>query len=332
MPKFKSMQLDLWFPLSSAGGVNQIQYIDISQSLSLVNRVALRQGLQIAVKGIELVSAGTTQVVISKFTNDWCTLNAWEMAFHNWNEQQKSSAEEAGKESVVAKYRDFKIFFNEAHATAGVSANLIPANFLLTGGGSTVYDWDASEFVLPNQPSGTSVEVFGHMYGADDAATPGASSTCGLIQAYAENRARPQSVDPNIVDMAADETLFGAMIDVGEDTDDIIANWTHHNNIPPYLIDQHTPFEFYPGGSSGQGGGNTEATSGIIHAVLSTTAGTERTVGGAFARGGLFNCGLIKVHSLITTPPPEGYTNMLRVTVEAGELKGIMARPMQEAN
>ncbi len=332
MPKFKSMQLDLWFPLASAGGVNQIQYIDISQSLSLVNRVALRQGLQIAVKGIELVSAGTTQVVISKFANDWCTLNAWEMAFRNWNQQQTDSAEESGKESTRAKYRDFKIFFNEAHSAAGAAANLIPANFLLTGGGTTHYEWDMSQFVLPNQPSGTSVEVLGHMYGADDAATPGASNTCGLIQAYAENRARPQSMDPNFVDIPAEDTLFGAMIDVGEDTTDIITNWQDNNHVPPYLIDEMSAFEFYPGGSSGQGGGNTEATSGVFHAVLSTTAGTERTVGGAFARGGLFNCGLIKVHTLTTVPPPEGFTNLLRVTVEAGELKGIMARPMQEAN
>ncbi len=331
MARVKSMQLDLWFPLSN-DVVNKIEYIDLAQSLSLVNRVALRQGLQIGVKGIELISAGTTQVSIGKFTNDWCTLNAWEMAFHNWNEQQKTAADESSKESTKAKYRDFKIFFNEAHATAGASANLIPANFLLTGGGTTHYEWDMSQFVLPNEPSGTSVEVFGHMYGADDAATPGASSTCGLIQAYAESRARPTALDPNIVDLPAGTTLYGAMIDVGEDITDIIENWQDNNHVPPYLIDEISPFEFYPGGSSGQGGGNTEATSGILHAILSTTAGTERTVAGAFARGGLFNCGLIKVQTLVTVPPPEGYSNALRVTIEIGELKGIMARPMQEAN
>ena len=102
--------------------------IDLSQCASLMNRRFYRQGLNWAVAGFKiLTSAGVTgNVTISKLPNTWVTSNAWEKAFRAWNKQQMDAIDEAGAESAVAKFRDFKVFADVEHVSAGIAGNLLP--------------------------------------------------------------------------------------------------------------------------------------------------------------------------------------------------------------
>jgi hypothetical protein len=175
-----------------------------------------------------------------------------------------------------------------------------------------------------------------HMLGPD-AALAG-DDTVGMIEAYAESRARPHAVDPNYVD-AAFGGIFGEMFDVGDDSGDIITNYQEANNQPPYLIGDEDAQEYYPGGSfQGKGFGFTHEMSGTMVDVMSVNAGTtlnSKTIGGFTAP-----CGLLKFRLMATGVNTPGVPNAgdlpfgfwMKIVLAPGPMKGIMARPMQEVN
>jgi hypothetical protein len=103
-------------------------YIDLSQCASLVNRRFYRQGLNWAVAGFKLISGADVRALtsISKIPNTWVASNAWEKSFRAWNKQQMDAIEEAGAESALARFRDFKVFADVDHVSAGFAANLLP--------------------------------------------------------------------------------------------------------------------------------------------------------------------------------------------------------------
>lgn len=318
-------------------------YIDLAQCSSLVNRNFQRQGQQIVVESIEIgvQSGGAYEATINRLPEHWPCINAWGKTMRHWMDQQDEAAREAGLQSTEARYRDFKVHFDAAHVTAGVAANLLPSGYshdpALTGSN---IEWNMSQVVLPNAGgSAAPVEVSLHMLGADTGATPLTSTSCGVIQAYAESRSRPQRTDPNIVDVDADNTLYGAMTDVAEIVDDVITNYQEHNHVPPYLIGYDNTHEFYPGGSlTGIAWGTAYALTGTLVDILSvnalTTSNTDRT--------GLFTapCGLLKIRlnaANVSVPgvPQAGDLPCgiwMKITLAAGSSKGIMSRPMQEVN
>ena len=175
-------------------------FIDLSQSASIVNRRFYRQGLNWAVSGftVQFAGAATGNVRIETLPTTWVMSNAWQKAFSLWLKQQNEAIEEYGAESTVARFRDFKIFMDTVHVTAGFSANLIPTY----GDGSanfTAGEWEASQIVVPNvtaDASGSDVDP-AEYFCIWLASNFGPSSVSrGMIDGYQYSRSYPQSPDP----------------------------------------------------------------------------------------------------------------------------------------
>ncbi len=346
--KIKTVERDLWFNLNFDGATSvtdSMAFIDLAQCASLVNRVSLRQGMQYVVESIEFYTNGKANASVWRLPEHWPLLNAWEKTFHAWKDQQKEAAREAGLQSTTARYNDFKIFMNDDHVTAGFSGNLIPSGYTITAPATGGYEWMASQVVVPNDGGpGVAGEYYIHAVGDDK--TAGTLSK-GMVLAYAESRSRPFEDDPNIVD-APSGGLYGEMEDVGNDMSDIVTNMQDANSEPPYLIDNDTADEYYPGGVN-QGtlaiaanGFNTQLQ---LEDVISINAGfaTGSKFGTAseVVPGFVVPCGLLGIQyhaeSLADTASgplePDYFPSlMMRVTLAPGHYKGFLAQSMQEAN
>ncbi len=341
MARIQTAEKTFIFDLSEAGEsiVNRIKYFDIAQIHSLCNRLSARQGHEFVVQNIEVgcQSGGAFTASIYKLPEHWPCINAWEKTMRLWKQQQDEAADEAGLESTVARYRDFKIHFDTGHVTAGFAANLIPNGYSLTDavGTNESYEWIPSQVVIPNDTTpGNTTERLLHMLGGDNAAI-----SAGMIHAYAQSRARPQQDDPNIVD-APSGGLFGEMFDVGEDTSDIVTNFQDANQSPPYLMGEDGTEEYYPGGSF-QGIGPYDA-SGVVHPgelidVLSI--GASQNFNTDTCPGFVAPCGLVKIEYRATGVLPASPASLnyqpafwMKVTLAPGTYKGLLAQSMQEAN
>ncbi len=320
-------------------------FLDIAQVHNIVNRVFARQGRNYVVDSIEIgvQPGGSFTAAVYRLPQHWPVYNAWEKTFRHWQDQREESAREAGLESTRARYSDFKVFMDQAHAASGTSANLVPVGYATSFAvsASESYEWNASQVVLPNAGgSAAPTEVYLHMVGDDTGATPLLSTSCGMIKAYAESRSRPFATDPNIVNVPADHTLYGAMEDVAEIMDDVITNYQEHNHVPPYVIDNDTNDEFYPGGVN-QGSTNAPSTWGeglTLVDCLSTNANQNYNTDslGPFVAP----CGLLKIsfeaaNVDVTNPLNVGEFGLglwMKVKLAPGEYKGLMSQSMQEAN
>lgn len=341
MARIQTAEKTWIFDLSEAGevAVTGSKYIDIAQVHSLVNRLSARQGHEFVVQSIEIgcLGGGKFTASIYRLPEHWPCINAWEKTMRHWVAQQNEAAEDAGVESTRARYRDFKIFFDGAHATAGVVANLIPSGFNAASPATGGYAWNASEVVIPNAGApGNTAEYYLHMLGDDNGAT-----SRGMILAYAESRARPMGPDdPNIVDTPSGG-IFGQMMDVGDNLSEIIDNYQEANNQPPYVIDVDTGDEFYPGGSAQgigpiDGGGITHP--GVLVDVLSI--GATQNFNSDTCGGFVAPCGLIKIEYSATGVLPDASPDpgapplsfWMKVIMAPGEYKGLLAQSMVEAN
>ena len=319
MGKLQPAPLDISFKLS--GNTTQVsKYIDLSQCASLINRRFYRQSLDWAVTGFSLYTEGGEygSVIIEKLPDTWPCDNAYTKAYHAWREQQDVVVEESGAESAVAKFRDFKIFMDGVHASAGVSANLLPSHqgtpgvtgFLNYGaGGWPIGEWEASQIVLPNvaaDGSGSVVdpaEYTMHMVGANTVGT-----SRGIIDGYSMSRAYPQSPDPVSPDIGHWDNWMGRMTDVGKDNPEILDNATDKNDDLPYDQDS------YPGG---------DAVSDVLqHVDTHRSAVTFANHSKASLRGGVFKCGLIKCSFTIAS----GTSWYLVAHLAPGSHRGYMAK------
>lgn len=343
MRKVKNVERTFVFDLGQPGESSVKSnglYIDTMQCHSLVNRLFARQGTNVLIENLEIgcQGGGAFEATILRLPQNWSCVNAWTKSMELWRKQQDDRARESGLESTRARYRDFKIFFDSAHATAGYSSNLIPSGYYLTDGAGTTesYEWSGSEIVLPNFGApGTTVERSLHMLGDNNGTT-----SVGMIKAYAESRSRPFQTDPNIVDVPAGG-VFGSMRDVGDDTGDIITNYQDKNEKPPYLMGMDGAEEYYPGGSfQGIGPVNPSGTTypgqfvDIIAVNASQNYNTDST--GSFAAP----CGLVKIIINATGVAPQSPVDVgdapfplwCKLTLAAGHYQGIAGVPMQEAN
>ena len=206
--KMEPAVLTMTFATTTTGtGVRQRTYVDLSQAASLMNRRFYRQGINWAVAGFKVTSIQPGQVVVSKLPNTWVTSNAWEKAFRAWNKQQMEYVEQAGAESGVASFRDFKVFADTTHVDQYLAngsnlnaTNLMPVALAPTGLGVTATggEWEPSQIVVPNliaDASGSLVDPFEyllHMVGTNGHA----GISRGVLEGYADSRAYPQSPDP----------------------------------------------------------------------------------------------------------------------------------------
>lgn len=320
--KSRSSKLDsvmtLTFPLQMVSeNVSQTNFIDLSQCASLVNRRFYRQGLEWAVAGFTVHSTPgvTGNVQISKLPDTWMCDNGYTKAYHAWKTQQDDAIAEAGGESAVAKFRDFKISMSTDHVDNGFTGNLLPYGF--TAGVNTG-EWERSKIVVPNinaDASGSDVdpgEFVLHMVGVNDYAPLGAQHSRGIIEGYADSRAYPQSPDPVSPALDSDDNWMRAMFDVGNDNAEIIDNATDTNDELPY--DQVN----YPGGE-------TIVPHEQVHDIAWITA---TTVGGKTSASGTnFKCGLIRLDTTFSGQTYEEAA-VLQVHLVPGNHRGYLAERM----
>jgi len=282
-------------------------YIDLSQCASIVNRRFYRQGLNYAVGGFTIVApavlADGKTVTIEKLPNTWMCSNAWHKTYAAWQKQQREAIDEAGAESMVAKFRDFKIFMDGFHASDTFVGNLIPIdaadNPYLLG------EWESTEVVIPNEGgvAGNTVKRKLHMVGVDNGTT-----SFGMIANYQLSRAYPQSPDP-AQPLNPQVSFFSEMIDVGETQTDVLDAAVDINNDLPY--DQQS----YPGGA-------TQAPTLEYHIEwVSPANNIQRSYN---LPGGNFPCGLIKINTVIDAP-----INLIVHLVPGGS-RGYLTQAMQD--
>ncbi len=345
--KVKNVERDFLFtfpdPMSEPGEINGSFYVDTMQCHALVNRVATRQGMNVLIDSIEIgvQTGGAFTCSILRLPQSWSCVNAWTKTMEHWRQQQNETADQAGLESTIARYRDFKIYFDEDHVTAGFGSNLIPSGYFLDDAASTAdaYDWDPSQVVIPNDGApGTTTERKLHMLGPDNGST-----SAGMIHAYAQSRSRPFVIDPNTVNEPVGG-LFGDMFDVGDDDEEIVDNFQDNNNRPPYLIYRNVANEAYPGGAfQGIGaqaptGGNQVPGQFVDTLAVNANQNYNSDSTGSFAAP----CGLLKFEMRSTgvgiSPGPVvpgeavGGPLWMRIRLAPGFYQGIAAQPMQEVN
>lgn len=283
------------------------QTIDLSQCASLVNRRFYRQGLEWAVAGFSFASddGATGTISIQKIQDTWCTDNAYTKAYHAWKKQQDEAVDDAGAESAVARYRDFKIFMDFRHLTNVFTDNLLPIGY--GGGGFPVGEWEASTIVIPNFGApGVNYEPYLMMHGDDVGGVGGAK---GLVKGYENSRAYPHSPDPVSPDIGSNENWLQSMFDLGDNFEDVLDNATDRNDNLPYDQDS------YPGG-------DVVAPQPALH---HNTFLTSTTIGGmTSAPGTNFKCGLIRISHDIAN----GKNVFMSVHLVPGDHRGYLAERM----
>ncbi len=316
---------------SVEAGTGKRFYVDLLQVASIVNRRFYRQGINWAVAGFKFQSAGPGKVQVAKLPNTWVTSNAWEKAFRAWNKQQKDDLDEAGGQSAMAKFRDFKVFMEPNHVedylVAGSdlnATNLLPIATQAVAGSPVVVtadggEWEPSQIVVPNttaDASGSLVlprEYLLHMVGINN----NGGFSRGVLEGYADSRAYPQSPDPVAPDLGDGENWLRDMFNVGDDNSEVIRNATDKNDNLPY------PQVDYPGGQ-------TQLDGLQIHDLVQiySTSGTT-DIGITRAKGGNFPCGLI---AFDWAPIAGGGNTNIQIQIDLvpGNHRGYLCEPMTE--
>lgn len=296
-------------------------WVDIAQCLSLMNRKAFRQGMEYYIESWSISSSQPCDASLFTLDESWVNTNAWVKAFHTWLKSQEQLDD---FDQIKGRYHDFKVFMSRDHQDDGVIANLLPYDFSLAQSAvvspSVMYEWAESHIQIPNDGAvGTTNEYDLHMLGPDQPASAGSRSK-GIVAGYAESRARPQTLDPNTT-----MNLFSWMdsaFDDGDNLFEIRSDVQSENDTPPYLIDQDTSIEFYPGGTqylSGAGDGMT-----VQHALAINPA-----LGSYIIKRGpgfVAPLGLVRI---VGTPET---IFQITLNIAVGPYKGVMARPMQDVN
>jgi len=311
-----------------------VNYIDLSQVASLVNRRFYRQGLNWAVGGFKILSDGNpVAMVISKLPNTWVMANSWEKGMRSWNKMNREALAET--ESVRPRFLDFKIYMDAAHHQAGYAANMLPSNAGAVV--ATPGEWESAKIFVPeayNTVPGAGTDTMNTLEMiAVGASYPGVGASgldaVGLIEGYAASRALPSILaDPNTPDDAADvagptpENWLAAIFNEGTTQDaDVIEELTTENNQPPYPYEGdgvHTD-TMYPGGANQLSGLQLHD---IEYVTGTTIGGTTRM------KGGNFPCGLVQFVVSNLSEQPSQLT--LLVDLVPGNHRGYLCETMTE--
>lgn len=287
------------------------QYLDISAAASIVNRRFYRQGLQWAVAGFTVIAPPNTtnSLLIKKLPTNWVVSNSWEKGMRSWMQQQNEALADGDLQSIKAKYNDFKIYADAAHANGPTPHFLLPKD-----GDGTAFlapdEWLHSEVVIPpadTDDATVTTEFKLHMMGADNGAV-----SKSLIKAYADSRSVPQSPDPS-TPTTASTGLYSLMFNDGMANPDILANAEFRNDELPYNQDA------YPG--SATNGPGME----LVDTLQINTTTTQ--LGKYSMNGGSFPCGIVKIENTLSDIG-EGQTIDLLVHLVPGTHRGYLAENM----
>ncbi len=334
IPQGKKLQPSvktLAFNFQQGGEGGGLDYIDLSQCASLVNRRFYRQGLNWAVAGFTFITTGGTgNIYIEKIPDTWVASNAWEKGFRNWNRLNDEALEESP--SVKAKFTDYKVYMDSDHHTAGVGSNLIPVDE--SGTPYVLGTWEMSKQVVPKTDGTDGVNNFEIIWTGANYPGGGASglNAVSLIEGYAASRGLPDIRDPNVPVDAADadgptpENWMSATFNEGTTQDDrVIDDIAFENNEAPYPFENGTnpaggvfTDTQYPGGAN-------QAPTPEIHDVVGVSATTVGNV--TKMSGGNFMGGLIKMYNNL-----QGGIGVqtLLVHLVPGTHRGYMCQKMQD--
>ena len=319
MPKVQPAPLKLNYEIAAG---NNTSFIDLARDASRLGRRFIRQGKVFAIGNIRVTMASAStptagsSVYISTMQNTWTVSNAWHKSFAMWQKQSMEAIEDAGAESVVARFRDFKVFMDNDHFVTG---NLDPVNLgpflpgpfptavVTTPGPLPSEDWDYSRIVIPNDGApGVTNEYNLIMHGSDTTAVK------AMAAGYQASRSIPQTPDP-ATPSAVEFGWMAEMFDVGDDSGDVLDLAQYNNRELPYdQID-------YPGTPANYAFPENKAWC----FNRSTTGVNTFNLGGMVAP-----CGLLRIDQLYSEGSP---TNLIiEIELLPGNDKGYALANMQD--
>lgn len=329
MKKLQPAPSSIYFDIGTVpDGATSVDYIDLSQCASLINRRFYRQGLNWAVGGFKFVCtpavAGNTaqaRIAIAKLPETWVMSNSWEKSFRVWRQMIDNATEEAGSESIKGRFLDFKIFADAGHHTAGSALNLLPLDS--AGNPYAPGQWQMSDITIPTQGTGAAVDFELIAVGPNDPGLGASGKDAkSLVQGYADSRALPSPEDPNVPADANTNWMLN-LFDDGTAQDAAVTNMLEvTGDNPPYPFEGDvagTPDTMYPGGE-------TQAPALELHDLDNVSI---TTIGGMTrVKGGMFPCGLIKIATQNTGDAD--LVCQLIVDLVPGTHRGYLATSMVE--
>lgn len=301
-------ELALTFLLPPSGSA-AISYIDLAQSMSAVNRRLYQQGKCYYINRVTMTSTSASQCLVATLPDTWVTANAWVKAKALWKSMQNRVLKD--NPSVAGKWKDFKVYFDGAHQTAGEAANLLPRD--TSAAAVRTGEWNMSTLVLPehdvNPATGVVLpadEFEVHMLGDNvGGPLPGNLTSGAIIKMYQDTRAR-QNADPLV---PADMPIsWGTQLtDSGSQDPELAAIIDAENDLPPYDNDDYV-------------GAENNFNQGVNQALMSTTTSllVDKELGFKVPLG------LLKIGSDGTAG-----TN-LTIYLTPGHYKGVMASEVKQ--
>ena len=328
-PAVQTMMFNFPVPVSEPG-TSTINFIDLSQCASLLNRRFYRQGINWAVSGFKfLTGANTTGLVtVQKLPNTWVMSNSWEKGFRTWQRLNEEAADESP--SIRPRFLDFKIYADADHHLAGSAANLLPTVDVFAGVPATPGTWDYSKIIIPKTDGTDDISTRDILAVGPSYPGVGASgnNAVSLIEGYAAGRALPNIADPNMptdassVDVVAAENWMQATFNEGTNqSHEVLEDLIVENNNAPY------PFEndgvsidtMYPNGAN--------QLSGLeIHDIDTVTLTSIGSI--TRMKGGMFPSGLIRI-DIQNTGESSMNVNLL-IDLVPGNHRGYLCEPMTE--
>lgn len=297
-------------------GSGVVRYIDLMKDLSKVNRRLYRQGMQVAVGGITVISDSnsatgpTVQFEVKTAGNTWVTQNAWVKGYNLWRQMQKEVLKD--NPSVQGKWADYKISLNADQAFANTLRNLdgIGANYPNN-------EWLVSTYVVPQHDVDPATglvlpaeEWTGVLCGPDDVP----NKRFSLIKAYEESRATVQDIAPN-VPAQLPTSFYLKLTDDGSQDPELASVIEDENDQPPYTqVDG-----FYPGS---YGYGETGALT-LQHREIINAYQPNAHIGSFVA-----NCGLLQLQAQDINKEPQSGEIEILVHLVPGNYHGILAERM----
>lgn len=291
-------------------GVNS-GFIDLAESLSIVNRRKYEQGRLYHIQSIKCYAqpddadqGANSRISLVGAPNTWVTANAWYKAKKIWEKMQDQVLKD--DPSIAGKWRDFKVYLNEDHFDAGQASNLTP----LDGKAAACKEgeWNMSTMTMPDWTRADSADEFElHLCGDDKGdVVAGTLQSGGIIQMYQDTRARVQE-SPATEDPA--DSWGVRLLDLGGQESELADNIVGENDEAPYAMTD------YPGTTDNQ------ILAWMTSLVVNNYNLTEHS------SGFYVPCGLLSLASLGDS---DTMYPVLEVTLTPGTYQGVHAPTMRQ--
>lgn len=298
-PKMEPAVLRMSFDLNA-----DIQYLDLSQCASILNRRFYKQGIQWAVAGITFVDTDGTangNITVETLPTSWVVGQSWKKSKDAWDRMNDEAMEFA--EGVKPRYYDYKIHFDQTHRATNFANNILPRGFNNT----QVGEWLPSRFVIPAEGTNTVTTFDVHMIDDDNA------NGKGLIKGYSMSRALVFSPDPRTPDISSN--WISQVFNQGTlQTSEVLNDLEGTNDMPPYDDD------YLGAGTIPSLGVGTLVDEIIFRGTAQRpTPGSRARIGGFTAP-----CGLLRIDQLA------GSNIRMYVDLVPGTHRGYLCESMED--